>query len=112
MHDRILVPLDGSKASESVLPYVRTLSTRWQVPVELVHAIDPDSLAGPLPEGLMRPRGSASHEDSYLTDDAQAAHALATSGQYLQSIADSFAGGSVGVTHCLGTTTTAVVDGL
>ena len=98
MYDRILVPLDGSKTSESVLPYVRTLAARWQVPVELLHAIDPEALAGPLPAGLMEPPGSPEREDSYLSDDAQAAHALAASGQYLQSVADGFVGGSTGVT--------------
>jgi nucleotide-binding universal stress UspA family protein len=42
MYTKILVPLDGSKLSESVLPYVRSLTKALRIPVELLHAVDPE----------------------------------------------------------------------
>lgn len=45
MYREILVPLDGSKLSEAVLPYVRWLAHALKVPVELLHVNDPDRLA-------------------------------------------------------------------
>jgi nucleotide-binding universal stress UspA family protein len=40
MYTRILIPLDGSKAAEKVLPYARTLAGGLKVPVELMEVID------------------------------------------------------------------------
>jgi nucleotide-binding universal stress UspA family protein len=45
MYEKILLPLDGSPLSESALPYARFLATALHVPVELLHAIDPDIIA-------------------------------------------------------------------
>ena len=42
MYSRILVPLDGSKLPESVLPYARALAKTLKIPVELLHAVDPE----------------------------------------------------------------------
>jgi nucleotide-binding universal stress UspA family protein len=42
MYEKILLPLDGSPLSEIALPYARFLATALHVPVELLHAIDPD----------------------------------------------------------------------
>jgi len=40
MYTRILIPLDGSKTAEEVLPYAHTLATKLRVPVELIGVID------------------------------------------------------------------------
>jgi nucleotide-binding universal stress UspA family protein len=40
MYDKILIPLDGSKSAESVLPYARALSRRLKTPVALLTIID------------------------------------------------------------------------
>lgn len=40
MYSRILIPLDGSKAAEKVLPYARTLAASLRIPVDLVEVID------------------------------------------------------------------------
>ena len=40
MYKRILVPLDGSKLPEQVLPYVRVLAKTFQVPIILLKAFD------------------------------------------------------------------------
>ena len=42
MLERILVPLDGSKTAESVLPYVRELGFRAKSDLTLFHVIDPE----------------------------------------------------------------------
>ncbi len=41
MYSKILVPLDGSRSAESILPYVRLFAETLKVPVELISAIDP-----------------------------------------------------------------------
>jgi nucleotide-binding universal stress UspA family protein len=41
MYNKILVPLDGSKLSEGVLPYVRSLARTLNVPVEFLYVHDP-----------------------------------------------------------------------
>jgi nucleotide-binding universal stress UspA family protein len=43
MYNKILVPLDGSKLAEGVLPYVRFLATALQLPVELLHVDDSET---------------------------------------------------------------------
>lgn len=44
MYRRILIPLDGSKTAEQVIPRARTLAERFQVPVELLTVIDSGAL--------------------------------------------------------------------
>ncbi len=44
MFSRIVVPLDGSAASEAVLPYARTLAFGLNAVVELLHVVDPEGL--------------------------------------------------------------------
>ncbi|HWP58572.1 MAG TPA: universal stress protein [Candidatus Acidoferrales bacterium] len=57
MYKHILVPLERSNLSESVLPYVRRLARDFNVPVELLHVIDPEIIdAARQPGG--RARGS------------------------------------------------------
>lgn len=46
MYSKILVPLDGSRPSESILPYARFFAETLKVPVELLHVIDPRTLNG------------------------------------------------------------------
>jgi nucleotide-binding universal stress UspA family protein len=42
----MLIPLDGSKAAENVLPYARFLAGKLEIPVELLSVIDIADLAG------------------------------------------------------------------
>ena len=44
-YKRILVPLDGSRLAEQVLPYVRLLANGFKSPVQLLHVIEPQPLA-------------------------------------------------------------------
>jgi nucleotide-binding universal stress UspA family protein len=53
MYKEILVPLDGSKLAESILPYVRCLAEALRVPVHLLHVRNPKmktSFSQPLQE--------------------------------------------------------------
>ena len=56
MYSRILVPLDGSQLSESILPYARSMAGALKVPVELLLAIDPGTASG-VPEGEPKKAG-------------------------------------------------------
>lgn len=44
MYSKILVPLDGSPLSECVLPYARTFAKALKLPVELLQAVDPNTV--------------------------------------------------------------------
>ena len=45
MYSKILIPLDGSRTAEKVLPYARHLTARLKIPVELLAVIDIAELA-------------------------------------------------------------------
>ena len=45
MYNRILIPLDGSKLAEEVLPYAKFLARALQLPMDLLHANDPEIAA-------------------------------------------------------------------
>lgn len=45
MYNKILVPLDGSKLAEGTLPYARLLAGALQVPVDLMHVNDSETVA-------------------------------------------------------------------
>jgi nucleotide-binding universal stress UspA family protein len=40
MYSKILIPLDGSRTAEKVLPYARYLAARFKIPIELLAVID------------------------------------------------------------------------
>jgi nucleotide-binding universal stress UspA family protein len=43
MYTRMLIPLDGSKVAEQVLPYARFLARALPVPLELLEVVDPEA---------------------------------------------------------------------
>ncbi len=45
MYKKILIPLDGSKTAEAVLPLARSWSTQLELPVELIAVVDTAELA-------------------------------------------------------------------
>lgn len=45
MYRKILVPLDGSRLSEGILPYVRPFAKTLNIPVELLVVIGPETLS-------------------------------------------------------------------
>ncbi|MBM2805875.1 MAG: Universal stress protein, partial [Deltaproteobacteria bacterium] len=40
MYSKMLIPLDGSKTAEKVLPYARYLAGKLKIPIELLAVID------------------------------------------------------------------------
>ena len=49
MYSKILIPLDGSKLAEAVLPYARALVMALKLPVDLLYVNDPDQPAACAP---------------------------------------------------------------
>ena len=83
MYSKILVPLDGSRVAEQVLPYVRFLAARLQIPARLLGVVDPAAIAV---SGL-------SHDPRYigrLTEDGRRA-----SESYLARLSKTFSENSV-----------------
>lgn len=78
MYSKMLIPLDGSKTAEQVLPYVRLFTDRFKQPVDLLAMIDAEALAV-VETGSDRPAF-----DSFVEELVQ------NSKEYLQGIANSF----------------------
>jgi nucleotide-binding universal stress UspA family protein len=83
MFSRMLIPLDGSKTAENVLPYARRLATVSDVMVELLSAVEMADIAGDI----------ASNEASYA--EALIREAVRNSTEYLEKLAQTFRHGAV-----------------
>lgn len=83
MYTRMLIPLDGSKVAEQVLPYARFSAKALAIPVELLEVVDPDTLTL-----LSRPE-----QGHYL--DTILAERIESRKNYLEAIARSFQGAHV-----------------
>src|SRR5690242_8329386 len=80
MLTRILVPLDGSSPAENVLPYVRLLAAKLNIPVELLSVVE-------------TPVHAAARKALYLEPLIQ--RAVTTSEEYLQRVAATFESAAV-----------------
>lgn len=78
MYTRLLIPLDGSKTAEAVLPYGRTLSGTLNIPVELLGVVDIGALATQVSHG------SARYFETIV------AESMRSSEEYLKRIAETF----------------------
>ena len=78
MYTRMLIPLDGSKTAEAVLPYARTLARKLNLAVELLGVIDVAALATQVS------RGSGRYFDTLISERVQSREA------YLKRIAATF----------------------
>jgi nucleotide-binding universal stress UspA family protein len=83
MFSRILIPLDGSKTAEQVLPYARRLATVVHVSVDLLGVVEMSDIAGDI----------ASNEAPYA--EALIREAARNSTEYLETIARTFRKGRV-----------------
>ena len=83
MYSKILVPLDGSKTAEKVLPYARYLAGKFKVPVELLAVIDIAEMATHISAEKAR------HLDTMIEDGVRA------STTYLRGAATTFPDGKV-----------------
>jgi nucleotide-binding universal stress UspA family protein len=73
-----LIPLDGSKTAEAVLPYARTLARKLNLAVELLGVVDVAALA------VQVSRGSPRYFDTIISESVQSSEA------YLERIAATF----------------------
>ena len=83
MYSKILVPLDGSKTAEKVLPYARHVAGKFKIPVELLAVLDIAEMATQVSAARTR------HLDTMIEDGTRA------STSYLRSIATTFPEGNV-----------------
>ncbi|OGQ78568.1 MAG: hypothetical protein A3F90_01055 [Deltaproteobacteria bacterium RIFCSPLOWO2_12_FULL_60_19] len=97
MYKRVLVALDGSQVSEHILPYARSLAKALKIPVELLHAIDLDTL---MPSVIAQ----QGHYNEIMTAEKK------NSGDYLSKIACSFTGAAVDCSVEIGRAAEVIVD--
>jgi nucleotide-binding universal stress UspA family protein len=83
MYTRMLVPLDGSKVAEQVLPYARFLAKSLGIPTELLGVVDPETLVAFANPAQGRPL------------DTLVAETMSRSAIYLETTARSFQGAQV-----------------
>ena len=83
MYTRMLVPLDGSKVAEQVLPYARFLAKSLGIPTELLGVVDPETLVAFANPAQGRPL------DTLVTET------MSRSAIYLETTARSFQGAQV-----------------
>ncbi|HZD40682.1 MAG TPA: universal stress protein [Terriglobales bacterium] len=82
MHTKILIPLDGSKTAEKVLPYARFLAGALKLPVELLAVVDIVEITTHLSADRAR------HLDTMIEDIVR------HSEEYLKRVASTLPGGA------------------
>jgi nucleotide-binding universal stress UspA family protein len=98
MYTGMLIPLDGSKTAEKVLPYARYLAGRLETPVELLAVVDIAELAAQVsPE-------KARFLDTVINDSER------QSKEYLSKIAATFPGSSAKCTIDKGKAEDVIID--
>lgn len=98
MYTRMLIPLDGSKVAEQVLPYARFLAKALNIPVELLSIVDPVPLAD-FADVWQR-----------LPLDDLVAREMSGSTEYLEKCARSFAGAQVKCSVLKGTPEEVIIE--
>jgi nucleotide-binding universal stress UspA family protein len=83
MYTRMLIPLDGSKTAEKVLPYARHLAATLKLPVELLAVIDIAEMATHI----------AAEKARFL--DTLIEDGMRNSESYLRSVANTFGGADI-----------------
>jgi nucleotide-binding universal stress UspA family protein len=83
MYTRMLIPLDGSKVAEQVLPYARCLGKALALPVELMEVVDPEA------HSLLANPEQGRYVDTILAERVE------NSKNYLEAIGRSFQGTQV-----------------
>lgn len=83
MFTKLLIPLDGSKTAETVLPYAHFLAANLKTPIELLSAVDVAEIASHIPADRAR------HLNTLVDEGMRHSQA------YLKSVADMFPGVSI-----------------
>jgi nucleotide-binding universal stress UspA family protein len=98
MYTRLLIPLDGSKTAEKVLPYARFLAGTLKLPVELLEVID-------IVEIAKRLTPEKAHFLNTVVENR-----VRSSEQYLKGVAGTFAGANVKCTVEKGTAAEVIIE--
>jgi nucleotide-binding universal stress UspA family protein len=98
MYTKILIPLDGSKTAEKVLPYARFLARGLEIPIELLGVIDTAEMATHVAAGKAR------YLDSMVEDSVR------NSFEYLRGVATTFPGGNVKCTVEIGAAGEVIIE--
>jgi nucleotide-binding universal stress UspA family protein len=98
MYNKILIPLDGSKTAEKVLPYARYLAGKLKIPVELLAVIDIAEMATNMSEEKARLLGTLVEDSVRASED------------YLGGVAGTFKGVAVTRTVEKGRADQAIID--
>ena len=98
MFTRILIPLDGSKTAEKVLPYARFLAEALKLPIELLAVVDIAEMATHISAERAR------HLDTMIEDSAR------SSEQYLKRVASMFPGANTKCTVEKGKAEQAIIE--
>jgi len=98
MYTKMLIPLDGSKTAEKVLPFARVLAENLKLPIELLGVVDIGAMAAHI----------AADKARYL--DALIAEGERSSSDYLRGIAAKFPGLSVKCTVERGKPAEAIIE--
>ena len=99
MYHKIIVPLDGSRSAENVLPYARVLARGLKIPVELLGVLDLADMV----------RNVSAADGLFL--DTLAADELRRRRDYLSQVAKSFAGAAVTIKIEKGQAASVIIDG-
>lgn len=83
MYSKLLIPLDGSRTSERVLPFARVLANTLKLPIELIEVVDVSAASAHV----------ASDKARYL--DALIAEGERESREHLKAVATEFPGSKV-----------------
>ena len=83
MYTRMLIPLDGSKVAEQVLPYARFLAKTLAMPVDLLGVVDPEAFV------------AFSNPAQGRHVDVLVAETMSRTALYLEAAAWSFSAGQV-----------------
>jgi nucleotide-binding universal stress UspA family protein len=84
--DKILVPLDGSKQSEAVLPYTENLASKLKTGINLLNVVEPPYHIYPFYEGLGYYGGYGMVRVPYTDEEVKPMREIA--GKYVQSVSE------------------------
>ena len=98
MYSKMLIPLDGSKTAEKVLPYARYLAGKFKIPIELLAVIDIAEMATHISAEKAR------YLDTMIEDGVRA------STTYLRGIATTFPDANVTCTVEKGRAEDAIIE--
>jgi nucleotide-binding universal stress UspA family protein len=98
MYTKLLIPLDGSRTSEKVIPFARVLAATLKLPVELLEVVDVSAVSAHV----------ASDKARYL--DALIAEGERESWEHLKAVAGEFPGSKVSCTVERGKPADAIIE--